>query len=172
VCENLLFVLGIMNGTLGLSKTDKTIPDVYRGLLNQEIVTLSLNIPIVDFGKRKYQRKIAEITKLNTKLSIEQQKQENKQTIEKLVNDFNTKTLTVNVIEKTREMNNKRYFITKERFMSGKINFFEYSNAEQQKANSALEYLKLLQTIYQNYYQIRKVTYLILYYNKILRMKK
>jgi outer membrane protein TolC len=147
-----------LNGTLGLSKTDKSIPDVYNGLLNQEVVTLSLNIPIVDFGKKKYQRKAAEITKINTELSIEQQKQDNRQAIEKLVNDFNTKALQVNTLEKTKDLNDKRYYITKERFISGKINFLEYSNAEQQKANSELEYLKLLQTIYQSYYQIRQVT--------------
>ena len=48
--------------------------------------------------------------------------------------------------------------MSKERYLSGKIGFLDYSVAQNEKDRSQIDYISVLQKIWTKYYEIRKLT--------------
>mgnify|MGYP000380332196 FL=1 len=65
-----------VSGRVGLSQTDLTLAGAYASPLDQEQLTLSLSVPIMDWGKAESERQIAES---NLKVVQMQVEQENRQ---------------------------------------------------------------------------------------------
>jgi outer membrane protein TolC len=61
-------------------------------------------------------------------------------------------------MNKSVELAGKRYEMSRERYVSGKISFLEYSVAQTDKDNAQIQYLQILQKCWTNYYRLRKLT--------------
>ena len=62
------------------------------------------------------------------------------------------------MMSRTIALSEKRYEMCRERYITGKISFLEYNNAQLEKDNAQISYLQTLQKNWQRYYQIRKLT--------------
>ena len=144
--------------SFGLSQSTPMIKEAYKSPLDQEKVTLSFNIPILNWGVNKYKRKKAELKLLDVSLTIEQEKQTFKRQINNTVNQYNIQATQLQVIQKTSELSQKRYEMSKERYLGGKIGFLDYSVAQNEKDRSQIDYIQTLQKIWTKYYEIRKLT--------------
>lgn len=144
--------------TFGLSKNDAELKQAYKNPLNQEVITLGFNIPIVDFGTRKNRIKQAQLRVSDATITAEQEKLNFKREISNTVNQINTLSNKLNVIQKTNELSSKRYEMAKTRYINGKIGFLDYSNAEYERNNSKLDYIETLKNNWTLYYEIRQKT--------------
>ena len=144
--------------TFGLSQSTPLLKEAYKSPLDQEQITLSLNIPILNWGITKLKRKRAEIQLSNVTLTIEQEKQDFKRLVNNTVNQYNLQSTQLQLVEKTIELSQKRYDMSRERYMGGKIGFLEYSVAQNEKDRSQIDYINTLQKIWTKYYEIRKLT--------------
>jgi outer membrane protein TolC len=144
--------------SFGLSQSTALLKEAYRNPLDQEQVTLSLNIPILNWGITKYKRKKAELKLSNISLTIDHEKLAFKRQINNTVNQYNIQSTQLQVVQKTIELSQKRYDMTKERYMSGKIGFLDYSVAQNEKDRSQIDYIQTLQKSWTKYYEIRKLT--------------
>ncbi|MFV0501309.1 MAG: TolC family protein [Bacteroidales bacterium] len=144
--------------TLGLSKNDPSFKGTFQNPLNQEVVTLSFNVPIYDFGIRKKRIKQAELSLSNTIIDNEKEKQNKEIALIEIVSRINILDNNLIVVRKTQELSEKRLKMSKSRYENGKIGFLEYSNALEELNNAKINYLNLLSEKWNLYYSLRKLT--------------
>ncbi|MDR2868327.1 MAG: TolC family protein, partial [Bacteroidales bacterium] len=124
----------------------------------QEQITLSFNIPILDWGIAKFKRKKAELALKDVATTIDQEKLDIQRAIYSTVNQYNIQKSQLQLVEKSKDLTAKRYEMSKERYKSGKINFLDYSVAQTEKDNAQLNYIQTLQKSYTKYQELRKLT--------------
>jgi outer membrane protein TolC len=144
--------------SFGISKNDALFKNIYRNPLDQEQITLSFNIPILDWGIAKYKRKKAQLALDNENNRMEKERLEFQRSVNSAVNQYNIPSSQIVLMLKSIELASKRYEMSRERYISGKINFLEYSVAQTDKDNAQIQYLQTLQKCWTNYYQLRKLT--------------
>ena len=144
--------------TFGLSKNDALLRNAYLSPLDQEQLTLSINIPILDWGITRMQRKRAQARLQDISLTVEQERLDFRRKVSNTVNQYNIGQTQLQIVEKTKELSAKRYDMARERFMAGKIDFLDYSVAQNEKDRSQIDFIQALQKNWQKYYELRKIT--------------
>ena len=147
-----------LNASFGLSKNDALFKEAYRNPLDQEQITLSFTIPILDWGIAKCKRKRAEVLLQDVSVSIGQEKLDFRRNLYSTVNQYNLQSYQLRLAEKVGELAGKRYAMSKERYMSGKVGFLDYTVAQNEKDNAQITYIQALQKSWLRYYEIRKLT--------------
>ena len=71
-----------LNARFGLSQSGAGLPDVYRDLLNQEVVGLTFSVPIFDNRRNQSNVKTAKLQQLSSKLDLQDRKNTLSSTIE------------------------------------------------------------------------------------------
>ena len=147
-----------LNASFGLSKNDELFRNIYRNPLDQEQVTLSFEIPILDWGVARCKRRKAENLLANEELAIRQETMDLERKLSDLVGQFNIQNHRLQLAVRTAELSQKRYEITAESYALGKIGFLDFSTAQYEKDNARITYIQALSSSWQSYYQIRKMT--------------
>jgi outer membrane protein TolC len=132
--------------------------EAYKNLQQQEIVSLSISIPLIDWGVRKGRHNIAKNNLLVTETSVKQQELTVEEDVIMTVGDFNIQQALIGSAEEAVDLAEMAYNQTKQRFMIGKadINSLTLSLNRQQEAQR--NYIKALQNYWLSYYKIRKLT--------------
>ena len=149
-----------INASVGFNQVSKNIQDAYKNLQQQEIVSLSVSIPLVDWGVRKGKHNIAKNNLLVTETSAKQKELtvEDKEGLVQRYIDFNIQQALIGSAEEAVDLAETAYSETKQRFMIGKadINSLTLSLNRQQEAQR--NYISALQNYWLSYYKIRKLT--------------
>lgn len=147
-----------LNASFGLSKNDELFRNVYRNPLDQEQVTLSFEIPILEWGTARCKRRKAENLLANEELAIRQETMDSERKLSDFVGQFNIQNHRLQLAVRTAELSQKRYEITAESYELGKIGFLDFSTAQYEKDNARITYIQALSTSWQSYYEIRQMT--------------
>jgi outer membrane protein TolC len=147
-----------LNGTFGLSQTSQTIEGAYQQLLDQEQLSLSLDIPIADFGRRKALREIAKSNLELTQLQLKQDQVSFEREILVNVEQFNLKRDQLKLAEEALEIARKRVDIAKKRFNIGKIDVTNLNIAIQEELGAQQNYYATLWDLWRAHYTIRNLT--------------
>jgi hypothetical protein len=78
---------------------------------------------------------------------MQQEQLEFRRKVTNTVNVYNIGQGQLQIIEKTKELNAKRYDMARERFTAGKIDFLDYSVAQNEKDRSQIDFIQALQKI-------------------------
>ena len=154
--------------SFGLSQSASKLNEAYKSPLDQEQITLNLNVPILNWGTAKIKRKRAELQLSNVSLTINQEQLAFKRQVNNTVNQYNIQSTQLQVVQKTIELSQKRYDMSKDRYLGGKIGFLDYSVAQNERDRSQIDYLQTLQKIWARYYEIRKLTLFDFIENKLI----
>lgn len=147
-----------LHGELGFNKSAETFRGAYSGLQDNEIVGLSLSLPIFDWGMGKGRVKMAQADLEATKIKNEQLHDEYIQKIVSDVQSFNIHGAQCNSSLRAQDIANERYDITKRHFEAGTISVTDLNTAWQEAENARSQYLQMLQSYWTVYYSIRKST--------------
>jgi outer membrane protein TolC len=90
--------------------------------------------------------------------NIKQEQQAFEQEIYLHILNWSSKRDFLATSEKAKAIAIKRYQITKERYILGKITITDLNLAQQEKDKAELEYLNSLQNFWTDYYTLRKLT--------------
>ncbi|MFT6334154.1 MAG: outer membrane protein [Saprospiraceae bacterium] len=147
-----------LSGSFGLTKNANTIDGAYSNLLDQEGVSLSINIPIVDFGRRKAQREIAKSNLEITRLQVRQNEVSFERDILVNVEQFGLKRSQLKLAEEALVIALKRLDIAKKRFQIGKIDVTNLNIAIQEEQGARQQYFNTLWDLWRAHYTIRNLT--------------
>lgn len=147
-----------LNANFGISQQGAVFNDLFQNYNQQQNVTLSLGIPILDWGVSKSKRKLVEANKDLVNTNIEQDEQEFEQEIYLHVLNWQNQRNFLETAKKAQEIAVRRYDITKKRFILGKITITDLNLALQEKDKSVLQYLNSLESFWIDYYTLRKLT--------------
>ncbi len=130
----------------------------YNALKNNTIVSVGFSIPILDWGKRRGEVKVAESNREITESKIRQEQQTFNQDIFLLVEHFNNQSKQLNIATEADSIAQRRYKTSIETFMIGKINTLDLNDAQVNKDESRQKNISELFYYWYYYYQLRSLT--------------
>lgn len=144
--------------SIGYTGKDKYMGDAYRSLQDNQVVEIGLKIPLLDWGKRKGQVKVAESNREVILSRIRQEQMEFNQDIFLLVERFNNQAAQLTIATEVDGLAEKRYQTSIETFRVGKISILDLNDAQNSKDNARQKHIQELYSYWNYYYNIRSVT--------------
>jgi len=149
-----------LNASLGFSNTATSIPGLYNNPQNQQIVSLTLSVPILDWGRSKSRTKTALANQQLTEYTVEQDKQNFKQGIVTQVSLFNMMKEQLVYTAEADSIASEKYKIARERYVLGDLGITDLGIAFRENDQAKRDYISSLRDFWGAYYQLR---YLSLY---------
>jgi outer membrane protein TolC len=144
--------------SIGFNQVAPNFADAYKSPLQQDVISLGLSIPLVDWGVRRGRANMARNNLNVTKISIQQKEQKLEQDVIMTVNDFNIQQDLINSAEEALNLANLAYSVTKERFMIGKADLNSLTLSLNRQNSAQRNYISALRDYWLNYYKLRRLT--------------
>lgn len=144
--------------TVGYSGKDRLLPDAYRDLMTNQVVQVGISVPLLDWGKRKGQVKVAESNREVTLSRIQQEELSFNQDIFLLVENFNNQAAQLEIARQADAIAEKRYNTSIETFMIGKISTLDLNDAQRSKDEARQKHIQELYYYWSYYYNVRSLT--------------
>jgi outer membrane protein TolC len=142
---------------VGYTGNADNLNGAYRNLLSNEVVQVGISIPLLDWGKRKGQRKVAESNRDIVQGQIRQQTQNFRQDIFILTEQFNNQAEQLRIACEADTIARRRYHTNVETFKIGTISTLELSDAQTAKDQARIGRITQLYNYWYYYYQLRSV---------------
>ena len=142
----------------GLSQTDRSFANVYRNPLNQQLVSLGIRIPILDWGVGRGRVQVAKSNLEKVKIDIAQARTDFDANVIKLVKQFNLQADKVAIAQKTSERAARRNDVAYRLYLLGKSTVLDLNAAIAEKDRSQRDYIRELQNYWSLYYGLRSLT--------------
>ena len=146
-----------LHAQLGFTGMADKLGGAYRDLLSKQVVQVGFSIPILDWGKRKGQRKMAESNRDIVQGQIRQQAQEFRQDLFVLTEKFNNQADQLRIALEADTIARRRYHTNVETFKIGSLSTLELSDAQTAKDQARQNRIVQLYNYWRYYYQIRSV---------------
>ena len=142
---------------LGYTGTGENISAAYRNLLSNEVVSVGITVPLLDWGKRKGQRRLAESNRDIIQGQLRQQSQDFRQNIFILTEQFNNQAEQLRIACEADTIARRRYHTNVETFKIGSISTLELSDAQKAKDQARQNRIQQLFNYWYYYYQLRSI---------------
>ena len=143
---------------VGYTGTASRMNEAYRDLLSKEVVQVGVSLPLLDWGKRRGQVKVAESNREIVRNQVRQQSQEFNQNLIVLTEQFNHQRQQLRIAEEADTIAQRRYHTNVETFKIGSISTLELSDAQTAKDEARQNRLAQLFNYWYYYYQLRSIT--------------
>ena len=147
-----------LEGNFGLTQTGPELNQVYQELIDQEKVTFGISVPIADWGKSKARREVALSNLELEQRQIDQERENFKRTVVLKSQQFELVRRNTDIAERFLEAARKRYEITFQRYLIGKIDVTELNIALTAQEGARRSYLQSLREYWMALYEIRGLT--------------
>lgn len=147
-----------LNASIGFNQVGSEFAQVWRDPLQQDMVSMSLSIPILDWGVRKGRYNMARNNLTVVEISSRQSEQQIEEEVVMTVNDFNVQGGMIESAEEARLLAESAYEDTRMRFIIGKSDINSLSMALTRKDAAEKNYISALRNYWLSYYKIRRLT--------------
>jgi outer membrane protein TolC len=143
----------------GLTQSAELIEDAYRNPLDQQQLSLGINVPLLDWGVARGQIRVAESNLEMEQTSVEQETIDYEQNVFLSVMQFNMQKEQLFIAAKSDTVAQKRFDVTQKRYMIGQVNdVLELNNAQIDNDNAKIGYYQSLRSYWNNYFELRRLT--------------
>ena len=142
---------------LGYTGTGENMSSAYRHLLSNEVIQVGITVPLLDWGKRKGQRRLAESNRDIIQGQLRQQSQDFRQDIFILTEQFNNQAEQLRIACEADTIARRRYHTNVETFKIGSISTLELSSAQTAKDQARQNRIQQLFNYWYYYYQLRSI---------------
>ena len=147
-----------INASIGFNQVAEDIGGAYRHPLQQDMVSVSVSIPLVDWGVRKGKYNMAKNNLNVVRISSRQSEISIEEEVIMTVNDFNVQQSLVQSAEEALDLAILAYEETRQRFIIGKADISSLTLSLNRQQEAQRNYISALQDYWLNYYKIRKLT--------------
>ena len=154
-----------IRASVGFNQVAKTLSGVFQDPLRQDIVSLNVSIPLIDWGVRRGRYNMArnnlnvmEITARQGEVKIEED-------VIMTVGDFNIQKDMISQMEEALVIAEDAYEKTRQRFMIGKADISALTLSRQRQQDASKNYIYALEDYWVSYFKIRKLTLYDFEYN-------
>lgn len=147
-----------LSSEIAFNKTADHFSDAYSGLKDNEVIGLTLSMPLFDWGVSKGKVKVAQANLEVVKTQIQQANMEFMQEIKRKVLQFSNQADQCRDAERAQNIAEERYAITQKRFENGAISVTELNTAQQELESARAQYISQLETFWGDYYTLQKIT--------------
>ena len=142
----------------GLSQTGLDIPQSYHNPMHQEYVSVSLSLPILDWGRGRGKVRVAKSQLALAHTRAEQGMNDFTRNVEKLVLQFNMQSRKVNIASLTDRRSSQRFSVAMRMYVMGRISLLDLMSAVSEKNYAKRNFISALQTYWSLYYTLRSMT--------------
>ena len=146
------------NASVGFNQVADNIGAAYRNMLQQDLVSFSVSVPLVDWGVRKGKYNMAKNNLDVVKIAARQEEISLEEDVMMTVNDFNMQQDMIASAEEALDLAELAYDQTRKRFIIGKADINSLTLALNRQQEARKNYIQALQNYWLNYYKIRKLT--------------
>lgn len=147
-----------IEANIGYNKQADEIKNVYALLEEQQGIRLGLSIPIMDWGLGRGKYKMAQSSQEVIKTTVGQSRTDFIQNVYLNVMQFNLQDDQYLIAAKSDTIAQKRYDMTKQRFLIGKVDILDLNVALSEKDGAKTNYISALRKYWSNFYNLRKIT--------------
>ena len=143
---------------VGYTGTDHYFAGSYDNLRSNQVVQIGFEIPIVDWGRRKGQVKVAESNRKLVESQVRQETMNFRQNLFILVERYGNQLQQVQIAKRADEIAKRRYETNEQTFLIGKISTLDLNDSRVKKDEARRNYVNELYLFWYYYYQIRSLT--------------
>lgn len=143
---------------VGLSQTARDFADVYKSPLNQQLVSLGIRIPILDWGVGRGRVQVAKSNLERIKIDIAQAQIDFDANVIRLVKQFNLQANKVDIARLTTQRADRRNDVAYRLYLLGKSTVLDLNDAIAAKNSAQRAYIYELQSYWSLYYGLRSLT--------------
>ncbi len=143
---------------IGYTGVGSETGDAYRRLRDNQIVEVGVKIPILDWGRRRGQVKVAESNREVTRSNLRLEAQNFNQDLFILVERFNNQREQLRIAIRSDEIAMKRYDTNVETYLIGKLSTLDLNDSQVKKDESRQAYFQALYLYWYYFYQLRSLT--------------
>lgn len=147
-----------LSGQIGFTQTASGFASAYRHLRDNEIVGLTLSLPIFDWGVSRGRVKMTQAQLDMVKTQLEQAHMDYVDELRRKVMQFNSQPALCRDAMRAREIAEERYGITLQRFEAGSVTVTDLNTAQQEMESAKSQYISQLHTFWSDYYTLQKST--------------
>jgi outer membrane protein len=145
-------------GTFGLSNQAQELTGLYRNPNNQINLNVGFSIPLVTWGRNQALRKTAEANYELTKNVVAQAEQNFEQEVVTQVRQLRVLREQVLITQKSDQIGQQRYEISRNRYLIGKISITDLNIALQEKDQARRSQVDALRQFWRAYHELRRLT--------------
>ncbi|MBP6386932.1 MAG: TolC family protein [Pseudarcicella sp.] len=147
-----------INANLGTQKNALSFGEAYTDFQSQQYVGVNVDFPILDWGYRKSQIKLAKANKDLTDVIIKQDEVNLEQEIVLQVMRYQQQKTQIYAAHRAQEVAQKRLEIAKQRYLLGKISTTDINIAFNENQHANQNYLRNLSDFWTAFYTLRRLT--------------
>lgn len=142
----------------GLDQSSQEFKNVYNNPDQSQRFRLGVNIPIIDWGRRKGRYQMAEYSREVVKATVRQARIDFEQEVAQTVMEFNLQGAQVENAALADTVAKKGYDVAFQRFLIGKVDVINLNQARNDLEQARKDYVTALSTYWRYFYTIRRLT--------------
>lgn len=147
-----------LSASFGMNNQGEVLDEVYQDPLSQKRVNLTLNVPVLDWGRNRARMQTALANKRLNDYVIAQDEVNFEQEIITQVRQFDVLLSQIEITKKSDEVAQERYNVSQNRYLVGKIDITNLNIALTEKDAAKRSYLNALRSFWSAYYDLRRLT--------------
>lgn len=147
-----------VTATYGLTNQGAVLSDVYDSPASQQGIMLNFSVPIIDWGRQRSRIKTAEANQQLVEYTVAQNQINFEQEIYTQVKLFEMLREQTIIAAKSDDIAQRRYDLSKNRYLIGKISITDLNIAMQEKDEARRSYIAALRDFWVAHYRLRQLT--------------
>lgn len=143
--------------TIGLNQNKNTFSDVYRNLRDQQLVSLSLSLPVLDWGNTKRNIKKAKLNKILVAENSRKDKEAIELEVLNMVDNLHITQRQLSAAKQADSISRLAYQAVQQQFILGKGSVFDINSAYNEMQNAQNIYLDSLMNYWHHLYALRRL---------------
>lgn len=144
--------------SFGLSRSTSDIREILRSPERQEEASLGIQVPLVDWGRGKARRRVAESNRELVRTMVEQSRRDLARDVRLQVLELRLQVEQLEIASRVDSLSQRRYRMTRTRYLEGHETVDALNIAQTEKDASRRGYLDALRSFWLKHYELRRET--------------
>ncbi|MCM1140167.1 MAG: TolC family protein [Muribaculum sp.] len=147
-----------IDASVGFNQVADKFGEAYSHLMRQDLISVSVSIPLADWGVRKGKVNIAKNNLIEEEAAVRQKELDIDRDVTMTVQDFHTQQRLVASAVEALKIANLAYERTSQRFVIGKADISALTLARNRQREANTNYINAVRNYWFSYYKIRRLT--------------
>ena len=147
-----------ITATAGFNQTAPLLNDAYNSLLDQQRLTVSVAMPLVQWGARHAEIEAARADERRVASTTQEAREQAAQEAHFAALQFTQAARILTISAKADTVGSKRFEVAKNRYVIGKIGISDLYIAQSEKDAALQSYVQALRDYWLSYYRLRRLT--------------
>lgn len=144
--------------SFGFARGATNVEDIYSDPQQEQQIALQVNIPLVDWGKRKSLTTIARAEADYLSSRVQQDRLDFDNEVKQVVDLYNQYQKEVKLQEEAKNLARQRFEISRQRYLLSDISITELTIAQKEKDQAERDYIFTLREYWLTFYELRRLT--------------